>query len=90
MSHGFYEAYQYSGGEEWQKVAGIPPMYYPTHSTSMIISVTGASLTQVSCLGYTDSHKDNVFGRGKNLWDNPFSNQTALFRTSDGGMSRVN
>lgn len=90
MSHGFYEAYQHSGGEEWQKVAGIPPMYYPTHSTSMIISVTGASLTQVSCLGYTDRNEDNVFGRDKNLWDNPFSNQTALFRTSDGGMCRVN
>jgi len=90
MSHGFYEAYQYSGGEEWQKVAGIPPMYYPTHSTSMIISVTGASLTQVSCLGYTDRDEDNIFGRGKNLWDNPFSNQSALFRTSDGGMCRVN
>jgi len=90
MSHGFYEAYQHSGGDEWQKVAGIPPMYYPTHSTSMIISVTGASLTQVSCLGYTDRNEDNVFGRDKNLWDNPFSNQTALFRTSDGGMCRVN
>jgi len=90
MSHGFYEAYQHSGGEEWKKYAGIPPMYYATHSTSMIMSVTGDSFTQVSCLGYTDRNEDNVFGRGKNLWDNPFSNQTALFRTSGGAMCRVN
>lgn len=90
MSHGFYEAYQHSGGTAWQRYAGIPPMYYPTHSTSMIISVTGAYLTQVSCLGYRDRSDDNVFGAGKNLWDNPFSNQTALFRTSDGGMCRIN
>jgi predicted dehydrogenase len=90
MSHGFYDAYKHSGGKEWQQYAGIPPMYYPTHSTSMLVSVTGAWLTQVSCLGYQDKEDDGVFGKGKNLWDNPFSNQTALFRTSDGGMFRVN
>ncbi len=90
MSHGFYDAYKYSGGKEWRRVAGIPPMHYPTHSTSMLVSVTGALLTQVSCLGYRDQEDDNVYGKGKNLWDNPFSNQTALFRTSDGGMFRVN
>jgi len=90
MSHGFYSAYQHSGGKEWRQYAGFPPMYYPTHSTSMLVSVTGASLTQVSCLGYMDKEDDGVFGEGENLWDNPFSNQTALFRTSDGGMFRVN
>lgn len=90
MSHGFYDAYKHSGGKEWRRVAGIPPMYYPTHSTSMLVSVTGALLTQVSCLGYRDQEDDDVFGEGKNLWNNPFSNQTALFRTSDGGMFRVN
>lgn len=90
MSHGFYDAYRHSGGKEWRRYAGLPPMYYPTHSTSMLISVTGALLSQVSCLGYVDKEDDGVFGVGKNLWDNPFSNQTALFRTSDGGMFRVN
>jgi predicted dehydrogenase len=90
ISHGFYEAYQRSGGSEWKKYAGFPPMYYATHSTSMIISVTGASFTQVSCLGYTDRNEDNIFGPGKNCWNSPFSNQTALFRTSGGGMCRIN
>ncbi|MDA0989447.1 MAG: Gfo/Idh/MocA family oxidoreductase [Verrucomicrobia bacterium] len=90
MDHGFYGAFQRSGGDDWRKVAGFPPMFYPTHSTSMIMSVTGSHLTHVSCLGFRDSHDDGVFGEGKNLWDNPFSNQTALFRTSDGGACRVN
>ena len=30
-------AYQYSGGADWKKYAGFPPMYYPTHSTSMVL-----------------------------------------------------
>lgn len=90
MAHGFYEAYQHSGGEQWKQTAGFPPMLYPTHSTSMIIGVTGASLTQVSCLGYRDRHEDGIFREGANLWDNPFSNETALFRSSDGGMVRIN
>lgn len=90
MAHGFYEAFQHSGGPQWQSVAGVPPMYYPTHSTSMIISVTGETLTRVACLGYRDNHDDNIFGDNMNLWNNPFSNQTALFRTSCGGMARVN
>ncbi len=54
MAHGFYEAYQYSGGPEWKRAAGVPPMFYPTHTASMIVSVTGARLTHVSCLGQVD------------------------------------
>jgi len=90
MSHGFYEAFKNSGGDQWRRVAGVPPMFYPTHSTSMVLGVTGARMTQVSCLGFRDREDDEVFGEGRNFWDNPFSNQTALFRTSDGGMARVN
>jgi predicted dehydrogenase len=90
MDHGFYQAYQYSGGADWKRVAGIPPMYYPTHSVSMMVSVTGSRVTHVSCLGYRDRLEDEVFGEGNNLWDNPFSNETALMRTADGGMCRIN
>ncbi|HEY0828605.1 MAG TPA: Gfo/Idh/MocA family oxidoreductase [Bacilli bacterium] len=90
MSHGFYEAFQNSGGSDWKKVAGFPPMYYPSHSVSMLLSVTGARATHVSCLGFVDRSDDGVFRKGANLWDNPFSNQTALVRTSDGGMCRLN
>lgn len=90
LSHGFYEAFQHSGGSDWKKVAGFPPMYYPTHSVSMILSVTGARATHVSCLGYRDRHEDGIYREGANLWNNPFSNETAMVRTSDGGMARFN
>lgn len=90
MSHGFYDAFKHSGGADWQRVAGFPPMYYATHSISMVLSVTGSRATHVSCMGYADREDDDIFGAGKNLWDNPYSNQTALFRTSDGGMMRIN
>lgn len=90
MSHGFYNAFRRSGGPDWKQVAGIPPMHYPTHSTSLVLSVTGAKSLTVSCLGYKDRHMDGIFREGGNLWDNPFSNETALIRTSDGGMMRVN
>lgn len=90
MSHGFYAAFQHSGGKDWRKVAGFPPMFYPTHSTSLVLSVTGSRATQVSCMGCVDREDDGVFGAGNNQWDNPYSNQTALMRTADGGMMRVN
>ncbi len=90
MGHGFYEAYRYSGGADWKRVAGVPPMFYPTHTVSMITSVTGARLTRVSCLGQKDEHPDGIFQKGANDWDNEFSNETALFRTSDGGSARLN
>ncbi len=90
MGHGFYEAYQYSGGPEWKRAAGVPPMLYPTHTASMIVSVTGARLTRVSCFGQVDRHEDGIFRKGGNKWDNEFSNETALFRTSDGGAARLN
>ncbi len=31
MDH-FYASFQRSGGAEWRRVAGVPPMHYPTHS----------------------------------------------------------
>jgi predicted dehydrogenase len=90
MSRGFYEAFERSGGDDWKQVAGFPPMYYPTHSISSVLSVIRESVTKVSCLGWNDDHPDGIFQKGVNLWDNPFSNETALMRTSDGGMMRIN
>jgi predicted dehydrogenase len=89
MTH-FYHSFRRSGGANWKRIAGLPPMHYATHSTSMVLSVTGARATSVSCVGFEDHHDDGVFGEGVNLWDNPFSNETALMRTSDGGMMRIN
>jgi len=90
MANGFYEAFAYSGGPEWKETASFPPMLYPTHSVSMVLSVTGARMTSVSCLGQEDVQDDGVFDAAISRWGNVHSNQTALFRTSDGGMVRIN
>jgi len=90
FDHGLYDVMKWRGGSEWKKFAGGPPMYYPTHSISMIVSVTGAHATHVSCLGFVDNHADGLFRKGVNIWDNEFSNETALMRMSDGSMCRIN
>lgn len=90
MSHGFYEAFQFSGGVNWIKTASFPPMLHPTHSVAMVLAATGARATGVSCLGWSDQADDGVFDPTISLWKNNLSNQSALFRTSDGGMMRIN
>lgn len=90
MSHGFYEAYMWANGDAWKKFASFPPMLYSTHTASMIVSTTNQRLTRVSCLGYKDRSDDAVFLRDVSAWQNEYSNETALFRTSNGGMARLN
>jgi predicted dehydrogenase len=86
--HGLYDVAKWRGGENWRETAGVPPMFYPTHSTSQIISVTGAHMTHVSCQGFTDHHEDEIYK--SNQWENPFSNESALFKLSDGSSARIN
>jgi predicted dehydrogenase len=90
FDHGLYDVYRSRGGDNWRDVAGAPPMHYPTHSTSEVLSVTGAHMTHVSCQGFVDEHEDGLFRAGVNRWDNTFSNQSALFRLSDGSSCRIN
>jgi len=89
MRH-LYDHERYSGGPDWKKIAGFPPSYYPTHSTGMILSSVGSYAVKVSGFGYVDHHEDEIFGVGKNLWDNPFSNITMIMRLANGGIARVN
>jgi len=88
--HGLYDVARWRGGRDWLKTAGSPPMYYPTHSLSMVVSVTGAYATHVSCLGFVDEHEDGIYRAEVNRWGNVFSNETALFRMSDGSVARIN
>ena len=37
MDLGFYDAYQYSGGERWKETASYPPMLYPTHAIGGVL-----------------------------------------------------
>lgn len=86
-----YADFKHSAGDDWRKPAGIPPMFYPTHSISMILSaLPGEHIKKVSCFGYEDHNADDIYGKGKNYWDNPFSNEAALFSLSGGGVMRVN
>ncbi|MDR0870366.1 MAG: Gfo/Idh/MocA family oxidoreductase [Planctomycetaceae bacterium] len=65
---------------------GLPPMYYPTHSTAYYICVTGGSFTEVSCQG----HKAvKTVVPENNPYNNEFGSETALFRTNKGGSSRM-
>lgn len=90
FDHGLYEVMKWRAGERWREFAGSPPMHYPTHSTSQIVSVTGAHALTVSCLGFVDNHPDGLFRKEVNRWQNEFSCESALFRMSDGSMMRIN
>jgi predicted dehydrogenase len=76
----FFEA---DGSTSWRH--GLPPMNYPTHCTSFLVSVTGERLTNVSCMGWGD---DNLILKN-NRYENPFWNETAFFETDKGRPFRV-
>ncbi|HUB70676.1 MAG TPA: Gfo/Idh/MocA family oxidoreductase [Acidimicrobiales bacterium] len=90
MDIGFYDAYKYSGGENWKATASFPPMQYPTHATGGVLSVLPAHVISVSCLGVHDDLGDGVFDKDVSMFGNDFSNATALFELSDGGIMRTN
>ena len=79
-----------SEGDKWKWVAGIPPMFYSTHSMSMLFSAIDDYPVDVTCFGYVDTQGDDIYGVGKNAWDNPYSNETAILRMSKGGIARIN
>ncbi len=89
-SHGLYEVMQRRGGARWREIAGSPPMHYPTHSVSQVVSVTGAHMTHVSCFGFVDLADDGIFKVDVNRWGNVFSDESALFKMSDGSACRIN
>ena len=67
---------------------GLPPQWYPTHGNAYYNCVTHGSFTSVSCLGMPST--DPVRKPGNNVYKNPFGTEIALFRTSEGGMARMN
>src|SRR6476620_4440015 len=90
MDLGFYEAYQYSGGDDWKRTASYPPMLYPTHSTGGVLGAIGGHAVSVSCIGVPDERGDGVFDKDVSMFGNDFSNATALFELSTGGSMRIN
>lgn len=90
MDLGFYDAYRYSGGADWKRTASYPPMLYPTHSVGGVIGAIGGHAVSVSCIGVRDDRGDGVFERGVSMFDNDFSNASALFELAGGGSMRIN
>jgi len=70
--------------KDWRKNGS--PMWYPTHATAYYVGVTHGSFLQVSCHGTAlfDKSKRQPNGSG-----NIFNSEVGLFRTSEGGLSRM-
>ena len=85
------DAYSYSGGKDWKKHVGFPPMFYPTHSVSMILGcMPGQRIESLSALGYKDRFRMDYYNsNGGNYWNNPYSNTAMLARISNGGIARI-
>ena len=66
---------------------GLPPLWYPTHATAYYVGVTGKRFTSVSCGGFRAGLP--AFQPGGNRYNNPFTDEIALFETSEGGTSRI-
>ena len=66
---------------------GCPPLWYPTHSTGYYVGVTGKRFTSVSCAGFRAGF--DAYRPGANRYGNAFTDEIALFRTSEGGASRM-
>jgi len=90
MDLGFYDAYRYSGGEGWRATASYPPMWYPTHSIGGVLGAMPQHAVSVSCIGVHDGLGDGVFDTEISMFDNDFSNMTALFELDGGGSMRIN
>ena len=67
----------------WRR--GLPPMWYPTHSNAYYVSITGGRFTEVSCLGTPGLYNEHKV----NQWKNPFGTEVGMFKTSEGGISRM-
>ena len=72
-------------GFGWRRA--LAPMWYPTHATAYYVSVTGGRLTDVSGLGTPSLYSE--YKDGKNAHKNAFGTEVAMFKTSEGGMSRM-
>ncbi len=70
--------------KDWRKNGC--PMWYPTHATAYYVGVTHKSLVDVSCQGtpYFDEAMQTP-----NAIGNIFRSEVGLFRTAEGGISRM-
>jgi len=70
--------------KDWRRNGS--PMWYPTHATAYYVGVTHGTFTEVSCQGILPIDKSK---RVPNASGNMFQSEIGLFRTSEGGLSRM-
>lgn len=73
-----------------KRSAGLPPFYYPTHSTAMVLAACNSYALKVSAFGYEDHGFEDFFRKGVNQWDNVFSDSFSLMQLANGGVARIN
>ena len=85
------QSFRSSGGEDWKQFAGIPPLFYPTHSTSMVLgAMPGVYAKRVVGMGYREQNRTDIFAEGDtNRYGNPFSNTAMVMELSNGGLVRI-
>ncbi len=66
---------------------GLPPQWYPTHSNAYYGCLGAGTFTEVSCGGIRSSVEH--LKPAHNPYKNAFGTEIALFRTSEGGTSRM-
>ncbi len=71
--------------KDWR--VGLPPQWYPTHSNAYYSGVTAGRFTEVSCMGMPS--RIPHLQPANNVYRNPFGTEIALFRTAEGGTSRM-
>jgi predicted dehydrogenase len=80
-----FHSHQIGSYKGWR--IGCIPLWYPTHSTAYYVGVTDKPFTSVSCTGFNCGIES--YQPGANRYDNPFTDQIALFETAEGGASRM-
>jgi len=90
-SHGMEQVNRGRYGDEWMRHVTIPPFFYPTHSVSMIVSVTGAHAVKVSGMGVKHQYQPGETDFTKvpdRIYQNDFENEFMLCQMSDGSVAR--
>ncbi len=80
-----FHSYQIGSYKDWR--VGCIPLWYPTHSTAYYVGVTDKPFTSVSCTGSNAGFES--YQPGANKYNNTFTDQIALFKTAEGGTSRM-
>ena len=85
------QSFRSSAGDDWKRFAGVPPMFYPTHSTAMILgTMPGVYAKKVVGFGFEGSPRSDIYGKnGVNNYDNPFANTTMMLELSNGGIAEI-